>query len=197
MRHPLQGITTEDVKSLEGLTGEEVWNAINAAKIATNQRARVFNFLIDTQTLGKPEVMTAKSFFNQGMLPSTPIFLPNQNVRGVVTDVKQNAGMIVFSIDGDIVISHPMGSVYTWPLGAGVETEPEPTIEKRVDMELYPTTVYSNFDRHYKGRTVRLGGKEGVLTDIAFIASLNLYYLVIEGQMYGVANNANVEFLED
>lgn len=199
MRHPTQGITTEDIKSLEGLTGQQLWDALSVAKLEESSRARVFNYLIDTQALGKPEVMTAKYFFNQGLLPSTPIFLPSQDVRGMVSDVKQNAGMIVFSIDGKVIIAHPMSSVYTWPLGAGLEEVVEPTIKrkKRVAEETYPSNVYNRFEGSYKGRTVRFKGKEGVLTDIAFLGPQNLYYMVIDGHMFGGQHDSDLDVLED
>lgn len=201
MRHPAQAITTDDVAALEGVTGQQLWDAISSVspKINPAERAQIFNYLINTQKLGKPEVMTARYFFEQGLRPSKPIFLPSQNVRGVVTDVKTSAGMILFSIDGNIVIVHPMGSVYTWPLGSEFEEVVEPTIKraKKVAEETYPSNVYNRFEGSYKGRTVRFKGKEGVLTDIAFLGPQNLYYMVIDGHMFGGQHDSDLDVLED
>lgn len=83
MRAPLQAITDADLKTVDGVTGQEIWDAINEVGLIAGTRARIFNALINN--FGT-ETMTLKDLYYQAdNLRGRSVSIYNK--FGVFTDI--------------------------------------------------------------------------------------------------------------
>lgn len=195
MRHPDNAIFTTDLDALTGVDGHQIWDALHTEypDVTLRQRTRVINHLINEQARGKPEIWSAEAFFRNELMPESPIRIITQNVKGVVTDVKRNAGMLIFVIDGNAHIVHPMAKIELWPLGAGVETEVKPTLVNNFTTKLPKgATVRSNAGNLMRnkeswiGKEVKIEGSvyEGIFTDAHNVGSPGTITMVLDGKIY-------------
>lgn len=59
-----------------------------------------------------------------------------------------------------------------------------------------PQTLYQELDK-YRGRTIDYIGKQGVLTDVGWVGSDQVYHMVIDGCLFGAAVDAIIRVLPE
>lgn len=201
MRSPDNAIFTTDLDALTGVDGHQIWDALHKEYPDVNmlQRTRIINHLINEQARGKPMVVTAEYFYRNGLRPKDAIQIIDQDIKGVVTDVKRFSGNVLyFSIDGKIYDVFPQSKIKVWPVGVEVElvAEPEPSTELSLE------TLHMD-QRHYVGRTIEcrpssaIAPIKGVFTDIwrqqtKYVSGAR-FILVIDGRMHGAAASEKVK----